>query len=174
MFKVDDYIVYGKTGICKITDITVPKDICETDRLYYVLQPLYENCVIYAPVTTKIFIRPVISAEEVNRLIDMIPDIQAKAYYNNHLQELVEHYEAVISTYDCADLIGLAMSIFTKKKSLAQQNQKLGQTDERYLKQAENLLASEFSVALGILKDDVPAYITSRVKALYKNPGGAP
>ena len=36
--------------------------------------------------------------------------------------------------------------------------------DERYMKQAEHLLHGEFSAALGIPYDEVPAYIAKRVE----------
>lgn len=35
MFKVDDYIMYGMTGVCKILDITNEKFINDERRKYY-------------------------------------------------------------------------------------------------------------------------------------------
>ncbi|MGX4601251.1 CarD family transcriptional regulator [Faecalimicrobium sp. JNUCC 81] len=35
MFKVDDYIMYGITGVCKILDITNKKFINDERRKYY-------------------------------------------------------------------------------------------------------------------------------------------
>jgi CarD family transcriptional regulator len=169
MYKINDLIVYGKTGVCKITDITIPKHISfDKDQLYYVLQPLYEDCVIYTPVNTKVFMRPIISAEEADHLIDMIPTIQAEAYYNDRLQELTHHYEAAIKAHNCADLIELAMSIYAKKQIVEQQNRKFGQIDKKFMEQAEELLFGEFSLALGIPKDKVQEYIASRVEAINK------
>ena len=51
MYKVDDLIMYGGTGVCKVEAITRP-DFEEPDenRLYYVLQPLYQSGTIYAPI----------------------------------------------------------------------------------------------------------------------------
>lgn len=169
MYKINDFVVYGKTGICQVIDITVPKNSSmDTNQLYYILQPLCESCVIYTPVDTKVFMRPVISPEEANRIIDSIPTIQADAYYNDRMQELVQHYEEILQSHDCEDLLGLTMSIYAKKQCLGQQNQKCGQTDEKYLKQADDLLCSEFSLVLGIPKEDVPAYIAARVEALSR------
>lgn len=164
MYKINDHIIYGKMGVCKITDIAT-RNIAgfDKDQLYYVLQPVYESCVIYTPVNTKAFMRPIISAAEAERLIDMIPTIQAEAYYNDRMQQLKQHYEAAIEAYNCTDLIELTMSIYAKKKSIEEQNRKLGQIDERFMKQAEELLFGELSLALGIPKDEVQKYIASRV-----------
>jgi CarD family transcriptional regulator len=57
------------------------------------------------------------------------------------------------------------MSIYAKKQTLEQQNHKVGQIDEKYLKQAEDLLYSEFSLSLGIPQRKVPEYIAARVDA---------
>jgi CarD family transcriptional regulator len=167
MYQINDYIVYGRTGACKITDIRTSKNTSAIkDQLYYVLQPLHENCVIYTPVNTKLFMRPVISAEEAERLIDTIPSIHAEPYYNDSMQGLAKHYETVLQYHDCADLIELSMSIYTKKQTAEQQNRKLGLIDERYMKQTEELLYGELSLTLGIPKDDVPGYIASRVESI--------
>lgn len=172
MYRVNDLIVYGNTGICRITDIMTAEKISnDKEQLYYVLQPMNEACVIYTPVNTKAFMRLVISAKEAERLIDTIPTIQAKAYYNKRMHELVQHYDAAIKAYDCAGLIELVMSIYDKKQIAEQQKRKIGQVDERFMKQAEELLFSEFSIALGISKDKVPAYIASRVDAINHQQG---
>jgi hypothetical protein len=40
--------------------------------------------------------RPIIPAEEANRLIDTIPAMQADAYFSDRLQELISHYEKAL------------------------------------------------------------------------------
>ncbi len=164
MYKINDLIVYGKTGVCKITDITVPENISlDRNQLYYVLQPLYQDYLIYTPVNTKVFMRPIISAEDAERLIEMIPTTQAEAYYNGHIQALSQHYAAIIEAYNCEDLIELTMSIYAKEQVFKQQKRKLGQIDQRYMKQAEELLFGEIAVALDMPIDEVQKYIASRV-----------
>lgn len=56
------------------------------------------------------------------------------------------------------------MSIYAKKQELKGQKRKFGVVDERYLRQAEELLFGELAVALGIDKEEVPEYIDSRLK----------
>ena len=164
MYSINDFIVYGKMGVCRVTDITVPNNIrWAGKKLYYVLQPLQGNCVIYAPVDTKVFMRPIISAEDANRLIKAIPKMQTDPYYNDRMQELVSHYENVLHEHHCGDLLALAMSIYAKKQELEEQNHKFGQIDGRYLKQAEELLYCELSLALNIPMEKVPEYIAVQV-----------
>ncbi|HBN86196.1 MAG TPA: CarD family transcriptional regulator, partial [Clostridiales bacterium] len=75
MYQVGDLIIYGNTGVCKVMEITTRAlDGKHKEQLFYVLEPLYQNCTISAPVnSTKVFMRPVISKKEAERLIDNIP-----------------------------------------------------------------------------------------------------
>ena len=43
MFKVDDYIMYGRTGVCKVIDITNERFINGEERKYYVLSGIHNN-----------------------------------------------------------------------------------------------------------------------------------
>jgi len=165
VYKVNDIIIYGKMGACKVTDITVPKHLnVPGHRLYYVLKPFNENCVIYAPVNTPVFMRPVISAEEADRLIDKIPSLPHEAYDEESTQDLVKHYEAALDSHDCEDLIKLTMAIHARKVEAEGKGRKLGQIDQRFMKQAESILFGEFAVAFGIPTEQVPDYIASRVE----------
>jgi len=165
MYKIGDMIVYGSTGVCRVLDITTPSFATEKDRLYYELSPLYQVGTIYIPIDTNVYMRPVISREEAEHLIDMIPQLHGEAYYTTRLQELIGHYEDALRTHDCSKLIELSMSLYVKKQELESKKRKLGQIDLRFLKRAEDLLFGEMSVALDISKEEVPTYIETRVKS---------
>ena len=175
MYKIGDLILYGSTGVCRVADIVTRDSSCqEKEQLFYILQPLYQDCIISTPVDTKkVFMRPVISKDEAIRLIDMIPSISAEAYYNNALSQLTEHYEASMKTHECSDLIQLTMSIYVKKKEAEQQRRKLGAVDERFMKRGEELLYGELAVALDIPKNEVPQFIAGRVDEANKISGEA-
>lgn len=161
MYQKGDFIIYGNTGVCEVTGIIKKEDTaCE----YYVLKPLYHNITISVPVNTnKIFMRPVISKVEAERLIDSIPKINPKQNDITDMRQLSAHYESFLETHECADLIELSMSIYEKKLALTESNRKLGSIDEKYMKRAEDLLFGELSVALGICKEEVTCYIEARV-----------
>ncbi|MEG2087208.1 MAG: CarD family transcriptional regulator [Angelakisella sp.] len=168
MFQQDDLIVYGSTGICRVDAIGQPEQahLADKDRLYYTLIPLYSSGMIYTPVDTTVFMRPIISAEEAHRLIDSIPNLDVQAYHNSSTPLLRDHYLRAIQTHDCAELIKLTMSIFSKRKDIALKGKKMGQVDEQFLKRAQDLLFCEFAAALNIPREDVSEYITARVAVL--------
>lgn len=165
MYAIGDLVVYGSTGVCKVTDITKPSFTgVSSDQLYYALTPYYQNGVIYTPVDTKVFMRDVISEEGIRSLIAEIPSIEAKGYYCSSVQLLTSYYESSLKSYECIDLVKLVASISAKKKELEGQNRKLGQIDARFMKRAEELLFGELAVVLNIAPEEVRPYLEERVK----------
>ncbi len=169
MFQIGDLVMYGGEGACRI------EDICQLDingltkgQLYYVLRPMAHDGKVYAPVNGKVFMRSVISRSEALALIDSIPDRKAEAFISTNMRELNEHYQASFLSHDCADLIEVIMKVYAKRQAVGQ-GKKIGQTDEKYMKRAEDLLYSELSVVLDIPRDEVQEYIFNRVETLRRN-----
>ena len=136
MFQPGDMVVYGTTGVCRVEEITQP-NMSGVDRSkpYYLLKPLFQDGVIYTPVENgKVSIRPVISAKEAEALIDLIPGMQAEACRAPTLQALAQHYQAVVRSHDCRDLIELMMSIYAKRCQAEAQNRRLGMVDDSVYK----------------------------------------
>lgn len=165
MYQVGDWIYYGNVGACQVTDVAVRKIAgMEQEHLYYTLRPLDDDCSISTPADTgKIFMRPIISKDEAEALIETIPSISADAYYNP-VKQLSDHYEQTLNSHDCGALIKMTMSIYTKKKEVALQKRKLGAVDEKFMRRAEDLLFGELAVALGIKRSQVPSYIAAKVE----------
>ena len=172
MFQRGDLVVYGPTGVCRVEAVTCPKPAPgEKERPYYQLRPLHQDGVIYTPADqAKIPIRPVISAQEADALIDEISSIHATAYHAPSLQLLSRHYQELVRTGSCRDLAELVMSVYVKRQQAMAKGRRAGAVDERFAKQAQQLLHSELSVALGIPCEEVPDYIARRVEA-HKSTG---
>lgn len=174
MYKIGDVLIYGMTGPCKVAEIAAKSLPGEQEKqLYYRLVPLYQpQCTIHTPVNNqKVAIRPVISKEEAERLIDLIPSIQAEPFHNKANNELTQHYTAALKNHNCEDLVELTMSIYAKKQEVEGSKRKFGVVDERFLRQAEDLLFGELAVALDLDKGKVPAYIASKVGAIEDTRG---
>lgn len=164
MYKVDDLIMYGTTGVCRIEAISREEFSPDNIQLYYVLQPLYQSGTIYAPVDNqKVYTRPIISKDAANSLIDEIPSVEAEAVKCSSIQQLSKYYQGIIDTHDCRDLIKLAKSIHVKEEAANKQNRNLGQIDKKFMKRARDLLFGEMAAALEISIDDVAGYINRRV-----------
>jgi CarD family transcriptional regulator len=170
VYQLGDLILYGGTGVCRVAEIVSKKPSrTEPERLYYVLEPLYQTGSITTPVENgKVFTRPVISREEANALIDQIPTIQVEAYYNQNLQQLENHYRAEMEGHSCLDLLRLTMSTYQKKTERERAKLKFGAIDRRYMERAEALLFGELAVALGIARESVRSYIQDRLQTQFQ------
>jgi CarD family transcriptional regulator len=62
------------------------------------------------------------------------------------------------------EILKLILSLYEKKKEVEEQNRKFGQIDERFLRQAEDLLFGELSASLDIPRDTIVEYVKSRLE----------
>lgn len=166
MFAVGDLIVYGARGVCRVRDITtLDWSGADGEREYYVLEPLFKDDVIYVPVDNdKVYMRPVMSRQEVLDMIDHMPEVESEIYKASSIQQLSRYYQSAIDSHECADLIRLTKSIHMKKEAADAQNKLLGQIDVKYMNHAENLLFGEIAAVLDIPRDEVESFIDKRIK----------
>ena len=163
MYQVGELILYGKTGVCRVVQIT-PETA--TGPACYVLKPLYQTCSITIPVESpKLFTRPIMTRAEVLQLIQKLPGLEAEPYNCRNLNQLRAYYSERLNCRSCEELAKLAKSLYLKRSQAEAQKKKLGVVDERYLREAENLLFGEIAAALEIRRDEVPAYIESCLNA---------
>ena len=174
MYKIGDMIVYeGSQSVCKVSDIAAFdfRGLNE-NRLYYVLKPMHQDCVIYNPVdNTDTLMRLVITKDEAEKLIDMIPhmevqEVQLEARPFQEAKQVAQYYESIIKTRDCADLIKLVISIYERKQALLKHDRHLGSMEATVMKRAEDMLYDELAVALDIPKERVQEHIETRVNAI--------
>lgn len=168
MFQKGDFIVYGNTGVCRVEDIGLPDNIPTEAKgtLYYKLLPVRGTGVIYIPVDSTVFMRPVLSREAALKLISKIPDIQEEPYCGQDQRMLAGHYRTFLDSHECEGLIQLIKTVYTKNKSQSQKGKQPGKTDMQYMKRAEELLHGEISVALNIPFERVSDFLKQEVSKL--------
>lgn len=167
MFEIGDYIVCSNNGICTVEDIsTIDVPDVDPKRLYYILQPVYaKTSVVYIPVDNeKIIMRKVLTKEQVNELIDHIPEIETIREMNDKLRE--ERFKECMKRHECKDWIKVIKTLYLRKQERVEKGQKVTATDARYLKTAEDNLYGEFAMALGIEKNEVEEFIERRIGAV--------
>ena len=97
--------------------------------------------------------------EQAEALVRSIPQVQERHLDSRNLRAAGEYYQKMLSSHDCADLVQLIKTIYSKQQSAQAAGRKGGQVDERYRKRAEETLYGELAVALDIPKDSVEEYI---------------
>lgn len=162
MYSVGELIVYGGTGVCEVEAVET-KTVNGEDKQYYILRPLYQSGTISVPVNGKVFMRPIISHEEADAIIDALPDMPAQTLHERNFTQLAAHYQQLLCSHECSDIAGLVVSIRAKKRESEQAGRRFGQIDAKFMKLAEKLLFGEFSAALGIPFEEVEPYISARL-----------
>jgi CarD family transcriptional regulator len=166
MYNIGDHVIYGRTGICAVKDVTY-HDLPGFSglRLYYTLKPVYTSGIIYTPVDTSVFMRHAVSRDEAIRLIQQIPTIENTMddALDVSGKELPEYYKSLMESHDCKDLIRLIISVYSKKQQAEQDKKKIGQTNQNFMRNAEELLYGELSVVLGMDKERVPSFIENTI-----------
>jgi len=163
MYQIGELILYGRTGVCKVEDICDSTPAASAaNQKYYSLRPLYQKCCITVPVDSeKVFSRPIITKDQAHQLICAIPEIPAEPYYNRNLNQLREHYREWLESHSCRELIAMTKSLRAKRREMTEQKKKFGTVDERFMKEAEDLLFGEFAAALEIDRSEVEQYIAN-------------
>lgn len=164
MFQVNDVIVYGKYGVCRVTNVgTLSMGGADSDKNYYTLRPIYQqDSVVYVPVDNdKVVMRTIISKSEVENLISDIPNMEDIGITSERERE--NKYKAALNTCDCRELIKMIKTIYQRKLSRIQDGKKATTVDEKYFRMAEEKLYGELAFVLNIEKEDVQSYISERI-----------
>jgi len=164
MFSVNEKIHYGGSGVCVIQEIATMR-FGRTREKYYVLKPVYQNAsVIYVPVENQQLVskmRPVLSREEVDRLIEGMAEIPTA--WEEDPQARKASFDALLRSNECRSLIVIIKTLHAQKERRQADGKTLHVADETYLREAQRLLYDEFAGALEIQPTQVHAYIQSKL-----------
>ena len=167
MFKPNDVIIYGTQGICEIACLE-EKIINGTKKTYFVLKPVNDKgSTIYAPADNAIIqkkMRRLLSVAQINALIDSMPEENTDWITNEN--ERKEFYKRVLAEGNHLELIKMIKSIYAHKKAREAEGKRLHMSDERFFKEAEQILYHEFQYVLHLSgKQDLMTYILSRINS---------
>ncbi len=167
MFQKGEYIVYGRSGICLVEDITY-LNITGADkkRLYYVLVPLnIRGNRIYFPVDKEnANARKVITKKEAEDFLDEIAGIGELWVDNEKLRE--EEYKKAMNSGDCHQWASIIKTLYHRKQSRISQGKKVPAMDERYMKMAEDALYGELAFVMGRKKEEMVPLIAEHIEKL--------
>lgn len=164
MFNVNDKILYGTHGICKITNITEQKFNGSANR-YYILQPLHNpSSTIYVPMDNEKLMskmRRILTEEEIYELIKAMPDENTSWIENKN--ERNERFRSILSSGDRTEIIKLIKVIYQHKEELKAIGKKLHASDEQFFKEAEKIIYDEFALVLNIRYEQVLPFIVDQI-----------
>lgn len=167
MFLKGDSVVYGTHGVCNIVEVS-SMPMGSVEKEYYVLSPVSDlKSTIYVPLDSELLVsqmRTVLTSDEINELISRL----GSEFYEwiPADSERKSFCQSIMKSGDRLKLINMIRMLYTKREELREQKKHFHVSDERFLKDACKLIHDEFAYVLGISVDDVPKYISDRIKKI--------
>ena len=164
MYSVNDVVVYGSFGVCRITAVE-KRDLTGTEKEYYILKHLgSDSSVCYVPVNNEKALskmHSVCTRAQVDELISYMGTGEL-IWIDDEIKRK-EEYSRIIKGDDKKELIMLVRTLYLRRRELTENGRRLRITDENYLSLAEKMLFEEFAYALGIEQSEVAGYIEQHI-----------
>lgn len=164
MLQEGTQVVYGIHGVCTIVDVET-KSVNRKKVEYFVLEPKEQpGARYYVPTHNPAALaklRPLLSAEELETLLASESTRRISWIADENLRK--QKYRELINSADRAALISMIRALYRHRQEQLEAGRKFHQCDENFLRDAQKLLCSEFSLVLGIPQSEVSGYIEKKL-----------
>ena len=154
MFKLNDYVCYGATGVCQITE-TKKERISGVTKEYYVLKPVFnENSAVYVPMDNAALLekmRPIVSATELKKILANAKDRHDEWIANDF--QRTEYFRETLKNGNRADIIEIIRMLSRRQKELLLRGKHLHVADERTRRDVQTPICSEIAFIKKITPD---------------------
>lgn len=163
-YKINDTVLYGADGVCRVAEIT-EFPIGKEKIKYYILRPVYdENSKIMVPVANAKLVarmKPVLSKEEICVVLDNATDLSIE--WKEDDAQRREEFKAILEYGKTAERLQVLKLLYIQRSERDKCGKKLRVTDERILKEIEKALFDELALALGINRNGVRDYLIEKL-----------
>lgn len=168
MFECGAMLVHPTYGVCEIVHIgKLDMKNVKDERVYYTLVPVYDTkSKLFIPAEGDVGLRPVMTKEDARKLVEKLPDMQPIVVKNEKEREKL--FKEMLRNGSCEDISRIIKTLYLRKKARLDAGKKAVSLDEKYLFIAREHLYGELSVALGIAKNDMEAYIAKCIEGETK------
>ena len=164
-FEKEQYVVYGKMGVCRVVDRQRLSFGGAEKTEYYILAPLRdERSSVYVPCDNEMLmarLRPLLTRDEIDSILSSVSD-EAVAWIEDR-GERATRFRAIVSKGDRRQIVRLVRCLYEKKQERLQNGKNLSAADEATLQDCVRLVEEEFVLALGITPAEVSDYIRERM-----------
>lgn len=164
MFQVGNQVVYGVHGVCRILDIEI-KCVDRQKVPYFVLEPLDQpGARFYIPTQKPAALAklsPLLTRQELDTLLSEAFRQEDPWIEDENKRKL--YYRDLIGSGDRKALVAMVHALHQHKQQQIASGKKFHLCDENFLRDAEKLLSSEFSLVLQIPAEQLPEYILTYV-----------
>jgi CarD family transcriptional regulator len=165
LYNIDDIILYGTHGVCRIAEIS-ERDFTGDSLEYYVLRPIYlGKSTIFIPVNSETLTSKMwrlLSVEEIYSLVKTMPG--ESSIWIEDEKERYTRFREILSCGDRLELMRLIKTLYLYRKSPSCKAGKLRSTDEKFLDDAERIVFGEFAHVLNIKREQVLQFILKQLE----------
>lgn len=163
-YKINDTVLYGADGVCRIAEIS-ELPIGKEKIKYYILRPVYaENSKIMVPVANEKLVarmKPVLTREEISVVLENATDLSIS--WTEDDAERREKFKEILEYGKTAERLQVLKLLYIKRSEREKNGKKLRVTDERILKEIEKALFDELALALDVKRDGVRDYLIDKL-----------
>lgn len=165
MYEVGEYIVHPGQGVCKV------EDVIENPEVSYMLMPVGTSnpMRISFPISGENRLRPVLSHDEAQELVDEYTDLSIDDYRSASIALEEQYYRDKIRRGTCLDSVRTVKTFRHRIDEAKASNKRPPVVYERILKQAIERSLEELSIALDMSKDDIVSLFESRESDVQDN-----
>ena len=160
MFQVGDMVCYGTTGACQITSHEARR-YGDNVQNCFVLKPVFDKSMtICVPDGNPVLMgrmHPVMTRDEILALIRELPNEKVECDTNPDARK--QYYNETLKNGDHRELLRMVKSIYNFKKKRHAMGKRLSGFDENAMREAENMLYTEFALVLDIQPKEVVPFI---------------
>lgn len=157
MYKVDDYLIFGK-DVCKVKGVEEKK---YNNEDYYVLSPIKDDTLKLEIPVSSTKIRNLITEDDLNNLIERIPSIETIQAEDKFIEN---EYKRLLASGDEEDLIKVIKTTYLRNEERVNNKKRKAEKDSIYFKEAEEALYSQLSVIKNISLEEAKEYFLNIMK----------
>jgi len=167
MFKENETVVYGRSGVCVIDSIESKSYSLKnsSEHKCYVLKPVFDkSSTIFVPVDNEKLtsaMRHVLTKKEIDEMLKSVK--KSDAPWIDDRRERNEKFKEILSHGVCRELLLVIKCLTQRKRELSESGKKLCASDDVILKDAHAEVSHEFGYALGLDKNETEDYIVSHL-----------
>lgn len=164
MYSCGDRVMYGIHGVCEI--VALEDRLIDRKKIqYYVLEPIDQSGArFYVPIHNTAAVsklRTIMTREQLDQLL-CSEEVRQDGWIADENQRK-HYYRELITSGDSSSLLRMVRTLHRHKQEQNNAGRKFHLSDENFLRDAERLLNSEFSMILGIDPKEVGNYIRSKL-----------
>lgn len=155
MYNVDEIVLYGSNGVCKVKEISNQK-LAGTTMEYYVLKPLFSQVsTLFVPTKNEKLVsrmRHILSEDKIKAVID---NLNAIPEWIEDKNVRFDFCKETIASGDFEAVVNLIRMLRFHEQEQIGKGKHLHISDEHFLREAEKMACDEVSVALNVERSEV-------------------